>query len=174
MTYEVYLSIGSNIEPRENVTDTLKRIGTFTVIDAVSRVYLTKPIQVEPGADNFHNFCVRVRTGSRPSPLKERLRDLEEAVGRERTIAESDLHSSRAVDVDILLYEPAPEGFEPHPQIYDEAFVVYPLSDILDPAGRKRLPESVEAWRQGVDGETILDTVSYEWPPEIEAEIAPD
>lgn len=174
MTYDVYLSIGSNIEPREHVTDALKRIGTFTVIDAVSRVYLTQPIQVEPGANNFHNLCVRVRTGSRPSRLKERLRDLEEAVGRQRTALDNDLHSSRAVDVDILLYEPAPEGFEPHPQIYEEAFVVYPLSDILDPAPRGDLPGSVEDWRQGVDEETILDTVSYEWPPEIEAETVSD
>lgn len=173
MTYDVYLSIGSNIEPRENVTDALRRIGTFTVLDAVSRVYLTSPVRVEPGADNFHNLCVRVRTGSGPSTLKERLRDLEEAVGRRRTSDENGLHSSRAVDVDILLYEPSPEGFEPHPQIYDEAFVVYPLSDILDPTSREDLPGSVEEWRQGVDGETILDTLSYEWPPEIEAETEP-
>lgn len=174
MTYNVYLSVGSNIEPRENVTDALRRIGTFTVIDAISPVYRTKPVRVQPGAEDFHNLCVRVRTGSAPAALKDRLRDLEEAVGRERTSAENGLHSSRAVDVDILLYEPAPEGFEPHPQIYEEAFVVHPLSDILDPSTREDLPGSVEEWRASVDEETVLDTVSYDWPPEIEAEIAPD
>lgn len=164
MTYNVYLSIGSNIDPEENVRVTLRRLGEIVRIQSVSPVYLTRPVRVEPEAGNFHNLCVQITTDWSPGDLKERLRSLEEAVGRDRSKESSSdhLHPSRTVDVDILLYDPEPENFQPHPQVEKQAFVVYPLSDIFDPSRWDPLPDSVEEWRAHCDQSTIVRTVEYD------------
>jgi 2-amino-4-hydroxy-6-hydroxymethyldihydropteridine diphosphokinase len=163
MTYEVYLSVGSNINPRKNVLEALRRLDEWTRIKSISPVYLTRPVQVEPGAENFHNLCVKITADRTPENLKNRLRELEKNVGRDRSGENSsgELHSSRAVDVDILLYEPEPTGFDPHPQVADEAFVVYPLSDLLEPSERENLPDSTKEWRARCDESTIIRTVDY-------------
>lgn len=167
MTFEVYLSIGSNIQPDENITETILAILEFTEIRNLSSVYLTKPIQLEDGADEFHNLCVSIATDRKPGGLKNRLKSLENNVGRERSEGDKELYESRKVDVDILLYDPEPEGFEPHQQIYDEAYVIYPLSDIYDPARREDLPDSSDVWRSSSDSDTIIDQVEYDWPSRI-------
>jgi len=164
MTYDVYLSIGSNIHPEENVLETLRRLDEIVQMESISSVYLTRPLQVEPGADNFHNLCVQITTDRSPEDLKNRLRSLEESVGRNRSAAidADDWHSSRTVDVDILLYDPEPPGFEPHPQVENEAFVVYPLSDLLDPSEWEDRPDSVKEWRANCDESTIIRMIKYD------------
>ncbi len=163
MTYDVYLSVGSNIHPEENVVKALRRLGKIVEIESISPVYLTRPVRVEPGAKKFHNLCVHILTNQPPQKLKGSLRSIEETVGRDRSMEknEDDLHSSRAVDLDILLYDPEPDKFAPHSQVEDEAFVVYPLSDILDPSPWDHLPDTVEKWRANCDESTIIRTIEY-------------
>jgi 2-amino-4-hydroxy-6-hydroxymethyldihydropteridine diphosphokinase len=169
MTYDVYLSVGSNIRPEDNIRAALKQLDEFAEIDSVSSVYRTEPVRVEPGARDFHNLCIKITVRESPSELKKRLRTIEASVGRQRSNSETELHESRKVDLDILLYDPAPEDFVAHEQVHDEAFVVFPLSDLIDPSTFSVLPDSVEIWRNRCDSDIIKETVSYHWPPEIDA-----
>jgi len=164
VTFRVYLSLGSNINPRSNISRTVESLGSLSSVESISNVYRTEPVRVESGADDFHNLCLETSVEWKPPVFKEKLRDLESKVGRVREENNNRPHQSRRVDVDILIYEPEPHEFIPHPQIYDEAFVVFPLSDIYDPSRREDLPGSVRSWRSGVDRSTVKDMMDYDWP----------
>lgn len=166
MTYSVYLSLGSNINPREYVSRTVLRLNETYGLRAISSVYRTKPVAMVEGSAEFHNLCVEIETDLKPGDLKNKLRDLEEELGRERP-SDPELYQPRVMDVDILIYEPEHEDFVPHSQIYDQAFVIYPLSEIYDPSNREDLPDDVEEWKQQCNESVILGTVDYNWPGEL-------
>lgn len=165
--FEVYLSIGSNIDPNRNIVQALEELTGLVEIRAVSPVYRTKPVQLQPGADEFHNLCVKIATDYRPGELKSRLNEIERTTGREQRGSTGKPYESRKVDIDVLFYEPEVDGFEPHPQVEEEAFVVFPLSDLLDPSSREDLPDSRREWRKNCNRDVIKGTVSYDWPSTI-------
>lgn len=165
--FDVYLSLGSNVNPRQNLSEAMDELSEITSVGEISTVYLTEPVRMEKGAAEFHNFCARVETDLEPSGFKSKLSRIEREIGRKRTKTTGNLHESRKVDIDILIYSPSPEGFENHPQVYDEAFVVYPLSELINPAKYEELPDSVEEWRGDCNSETIIKTIDYHWPSKI-------
>lgn len=164
--YDVYVSGGSNIDPEQHLVSALTSLldEPDVTLQSVSPVYRTRPVQVEPGAREFHNLCVHLTTTLVPDRLKQRLCDVEDREGRQRSSPSGELYPSRVIDLDILLYRPAPPGFQPHPQVHREGFVVYPLSDLLSPADWEGLPATVPAWRGECDSEDILGIVEYDWP----------
>ncbi len=170
MSYNVYLSLGSNIDPGTHIPQTVRRLDKEFTVRAISSVYRTSPVAVVDGGDDFHNLSTVIRTDLMPSKLKNRLRNIERDLGRDRT-GDDNLYESRVMDVDILLYEPEPVNFTPHDQIYDETFVVYPLSEIYDPANREDLPDTREDWREKCDEDVMLGKVFYEWPGDLEERV---
>lgn len=164
--YDVYVSGGSNIAPERHLVSALLELrgDSEVTLCTVSPVYQTRPVKVEEGAPEFHNLCVHLTTSLSPGPLKERLRRIEDREGRQRSSSPGEVYRSRVLDLDILLYRPVPWDFEPHPQVQREAFVVYPLSDLLLPADWDELPESVDAWRSRCNNDHILGIVEYDWP----------
>lgn len=157
--FTVWLSLGSNRNPGDHIPTCLDELEQFGKIHAVSSVYITEPVDMEPGAPPVHNLCVKLETAHGPDRLKEELRALENSHGRTRRRDETEAYQARPLDVDILIYEPAPRGFEPHEQVFDEAFVVYPLSELYAPEKLDDLPDDPETWRQSTDQEIILKTV---------------
>jgi 7,8-dihydro-6-hydroxymethylpterin-pyrophosphokinase len=111
---------------------------------------------------------VKIVVQEKPSDLKDRLRSIEVSAGRHSSKSDTALHESRKVDLDILLYDPSPEGFSAHEQIHNEAFVVFPLSDLIDPSAIPVLPDSVEDWRGRCNSDIIKETLEYRWSPEID------
>ncbi|MFB6346921.1 MAG: 2-amino-4-hydroxy-6-hydroxymethyldihydropteridine diphosphokinase [bacterium] len=162
MTYSVYLSLGSNINPEDYIPRTVRALNDVFEVTAISSVHRTAPVKMVEDAEDFHNLCVEIRSDLEPEALKQKLRQLEGQMGRDRS-GDSDLYQSRVIDIDIILYEPEPEGFDPHPQVYDEAFVVYPLSEIYDPSEHEDLPETREAWKSDCDDSIMLGRVTYDW-----------
>lgn len=133
MMAEVYIGVGSNIDPEKNIPAALKLLNERVDIKAVSTFYSSPPLG-SPDSPIFYNGVVRVDTNIEPLDLKcEVLRKIEEALGRIRT---ADKCAPRTSDLDIILYEDQvidrPSLKLPDPDITSRAFIAIPLLE-LDP-----------------------------------------
>jgi 2-amino-4-hydroxy-6-hydroxymethyldihydropteridine diphosphokinase len=120
--------------------------------------YLTPPWGVEDQPP-FVNSCLLVETMLSPRAMLARVHAVERALGRERTGERR--WGPRPIDIDILAYNDAvvdaPDLTLPHPHLFERAFVLVPLAEIVperviaghrirdalarvDAAGIKRLP----------------------------------
>ncbi len=124
---QVYVSIGSNIEPnrhiRAGLADMRQRFGTLTL----SPVYESEAVGFE--GDNFYNLVAIFETGVDVHSVVNILREIEKNNGRKRT---EKRFSARTLDLDILLYDDLilKEMNVPRNEILKYAFVLLPLSEI--------------------------------------------
>lgn len=126
----VTLSIGSNVEPELHTRAALdalqERFGELTL----SRVYESEAVGFD--GRNFLNMAVALRTDMPLADLSRWLKNLEDEQGRRRGQAR---FSSRTLDVDILTYgdlHGEHEGMTlPRPEILKNAFVLWPLSEVM-------------------------------------------
>jgi len=96
-----FLSIGSNVRPRENLLRAARALRSQLRVTAISTVYVTDPLGMN-GARAFYNCVVKAESEHGPYFLKfSVLRNMEEALGR---IRPSDRYSDRTIDIDLLLY----------------------------------------------------------------------
>ncbi|GAA0452753.1 2-amino-4-hydroxy-6-hydroxymethyldihydropteridine diphosphokinase [Alkalibacillus silvisoli] len=129
MQNEVYIALGSNIEPRESfieqAIDRLDQHKEITVLKS-SPVYQTKPVGYTKQGQ-FLNMVILVETGLPPSALLNTTQTIEQQLGRERDIR----FGPRTIDIDILLYGEEKVDLEqlsiPHPRMTERAFVLVPL-----------------------------------------------
>ena len=167
MTYEVSLSLGTNIDPEHHMIRAIQALPEDLQLKAISSVYLTEPVGMKPGADRFHNLCILLDTTLPPDELKEQLRSVEHDMGRRRSKREKgEPYEPRRIDIDILTYDPVPDGFEPSGEIVDCGYVVYPLADLMDPPSCLGV-RTREVWRDRCDADRILGTVDYDWPDDL-------
>ncbi len=114
----VYLGLGSNVSPRENlglaVRELRKRYGELQV----SSVYRSAAVGFE--GDDFLNLVVRLRSEETPADICEEIERLHNMAGRDRG---SSKWESRPLDIDMLLYNDL---------VLDERPVRVPRSDILE------------------------------------------
>ncbi len=126
-----FVSIGSNINPADNVRDALIALSRYTHVAAVSTVYLTEP-ETRRDQPAFYNCVVAVDTVLDPGRLKYNvLRRIESDLGRERT---SDKHAPRTIDLDLILYDDlmlnAGDLVVPDPELANRAFLIVPLKEL--------------------------------------------
>ena len=81
----------------------------------------------------FNNACLEVETSLSPYALLERAQAVEKALGRDRS---KDEHwGPRTVDLDLIAYDDItldePDLKLPHPRLFERAFVLVPLAEIL-------------------------------------------
>ncbi len=125
----VYLSLGSNIQPVENlrsaVSDLRSRFGGITL----SSVYKSKALGFD-GAD-FLNLVARIETSLSVTAICEVLQEIHDRSGRERGSAK---FASRRLDIDLLLYdqlvEDQPPVRVPRSDVLEYSFVLFPLAEI--------------------------------------------
>jgi 2-amino-4-hydroxy-6-hydroxymethyldihydropteridine diphosphokinase len=128
---QVYLSVGSNIEPEHHIRAGLKDLrehyGTFMS----SFVYESKAIGFV--GDNFYNLVVGFETTEDAFTLIETLRNIEHTQGRKR---QGKSFSARTLDLDLLLYDDLiiKELSIPREDILKYAFVLLPLAEIAPTA----------------------------------------
>lgn len=129
----VFLAVGSNIDPLTNVPRAFERLlaEERLIVCETSTFYRTAPV-ARPGQSPFANGVWRIATGLSPLALKtELLRPLEAELGRVRT---SDRHAPRPIDLDVILYGNvmlnSPECILPDPDITTRAFVAGPLAEL--------------------------------------------
>ncbi len=143
---QVYISIGSNVDPELNIIAALGFLKSKGHINGVSTFYETAPVG-SPDAPPFYNGVIGLETCFRPRELKfEVLRKIEEGLGRVRS---EDKCAPRPIDLDILIHGDTvidePDLIIPDPEIPKRAFVAIPLLEldpgIVLPGGDRRLAD---------------------------------
>ncbi len=132
MKKTVYLSLGANLGDRAaNLREALRRLKELGTIVAVSCLYETEPVEVDPPQPWFLNRVVAIETELMPKQLLARTLAVEEAMGRRRR---GQRKGPRTVDIDIVLFGNAvvdtPELKIPHPAMHRRRFVLEPLAEI--------------------------------------------
>lgn len=131
---KVYLGIGSNVGDREfylnKAIELISNINTVE-IESKSRIYETEPV----GYLNQHRFLnvvIKISTDLEPKVLLDRFKYIERELKREKTIK----WGPRTIDIDILLYDDINISTDklsiPHERMFERAFVLVPLMDIID------------------------------------------
>jgi 2-amino-4-hydroxy-6-hydroxymethyldihydropteridine diphosphokinase len=121
--YEVYLNIGSNIEPEFHLREAIRLLREHGQVAAISSAWQTHAF----GSDgpDFLNACVLFLTPLGADELKEQIiRPIEAKLGRVRG---PDKNAPRTIDIDIILFDEEPFIGE----FWSNAFVVVPLADLL-------------------------------------------
>lgn len=139
----VVLSIGSNVEPREehilSGIRRLMRIPGLRLI-SISSLYETEPVDICAKTNFVNAACVAV-CNRRPRALLEETRAIEHEAGRDAAEASRD----RTLDIDIILYGDEiiqeKDLVVPHPRFSGRRFVLVPLMEIgagigVPPSGR--------------------------------------
>jgi len=142
-TVDVFVGIGSNIEPLRYVPQAIEYLAASFDALRVSNVYRCPAVGFDGNA--FVNLVVGMTSGDDVYGLQLRLREIEAACGRDRSVK----RASRSMDLDLLLYGDAIVDDEqlhlPRADILEYAFVLKPLAEL---APRRRHP---------VDGRTYAD-----------------
>lgn len=157
---EVYLSLGSNLGDRKaQLQEAVRLLQTNPSISNIkmSSIYETAPVgYLNQGA--FLNLVIRLETSLSPLELLDICQEIEQALHRERLVR----WGPRTVDLDVLLYGQEQVATErltiPHPRMYERAFVLVPLQELMPSL---ILPEDLEmqevhVWKTYNDVNTFL------------------
>lgn len=126
---EVFIGVGSNIDREQNIVSGLASLRRQFGPLQQSPVYRSAAVGFE--GDDFLNLVVRFDTALTVGDLSRQLREIESVHGRSPGAPK---FSSRALDLDILLYGDAVGDIEgivlPRAEVLFNAFVLQPLADI--------------------------------------------
>lgn len=133
MLTTVLLSMGSNIDPEQNLPAAAQRLARQVEVVAASRVFETAAAGAA-GTAPFLNAALMIRTPLTAADLKfQVLRPLEAGLGRVRT---HDRNAPRTIDLDISLFgdqvidDPGHTLRIPDPEILTCGHVAIPLADV--------------------------------------------
>jgi 2-amino-4-hydroxy-6-hydroxymethyldihydropteridine diphosphokinase len=129
-----YIGIGSNLGDRlryiESAVRKLKETEKVE-IKKISSIHETEPMG-GPKQGKYLNAVIEIDTGLNPRELMARLQDIENQLGRKRTVK----NAPRTIDLDILLYGndniDEPDLKIPHPNMREREFVMKPLKEIYE------------------------------------------
>lgn len=150
-----YISVGSNIDPEENIEKALKLLSRKVIIRKRSEFFRTKAIN-RPEQDDYLNGILQIETSLSPHIIKNNiLNRIETTLGRKKS---KDKFAPRTIDLDILLYGDIcldEDGLKiPDPDIYERWFLKKCLleidPEIIMPDTGKKLAsyERPELWRK--------------------------
>jgi len=146
----VALSLGGNVGDKAGMLRrALRELADEpgTRLEAVSRFYRTAPWG-KTDQDWFVNACALIRTSLPPETLLDRVKALEVRLGRTPT----ERWGPRVIDIDVIAYGDLVHKSDrlilPHPQLFNRAFVLVPLSDIA--------PERVIAGKRVDEAAAVL------------------
>lgn len=124
---QVYVSLGSNIEPETNLCACLSALQQAFGDLRCSTIYQSAAIGFEGEA--FLNAVVSFYTELSSTELKAWLKQLEAQQGRRQSHQK---FSARPLDLDLLLYADLikPAQKLPHPDILNYRFVLQPLAEL--------------------------------------------
>jgi 2-amino-4-hydroxy-6-hydroxymethyldihydropteridine diphosphokinase len=132
---QAFIGVGGNLGDRwatirKALAALAREPGVLTV--EASAVYETAPVGVTD-QPKFLNLVVGIETILTPERLLAVLHALETAAGRQR---EREVRwGPRPLDLDLLLFEgerqAGPELILPHPRMWERAFVLVPLRELL-------------------------------------------
>jgi len=142
----VHIGIGSNLGDRqENCLEAVRRLEQHDVpVLKRSSMIETEPWGVTD-QPHFINLTIEVETDLSPEELLLLLKNMEKAMGREKTAH----WGPRVIDLDILFYDDriidSADLQIPHPHLHERDFVLLPLMEIapekIHPVLKKKISE---------------------------------
>ena len=130
---QIYFGLGSNLGDRlKNINDAVEKLKFFGNVEAMSKIYETKPWGGVEQPD-FLNACVKIERENFIEPLEilRVIKNFEVELGRVKSVR----WGARKIDIDILLIDDmiykSPELNIPHVSLPERLFVLDPLGDIL-------------------------------------------
>jgi 2-amino-4-hydroxy-6-hydroxymethyldihydropteridine diphosphokinase len=121
--HQVFLGLGSNIAPEENLPRALAQLRRSLQVGDLSSVWETPPVGGR--GPNFLNAVARVYTRLPADELRnEILRPIETGLGRVRG---PDPNAPRPIDLDILIID----GQVLEPEIWEQAYWSVPLAELI-------------------------------------------
>lgn len=126
---KVYLGLGSNIDPENNlrlgVNELRRRFGGLEL----SGVYRSTAIGFE--GDDFLNLVAGIEVSESPAEIHDQIEAIHTLSGRQRGVAK---FSSRPLDIDLLLYDnlilDEPPLRLPRADILEYSFVLRPFAEL--------------------------------------------
>lgn len=115
---DIYLGLGSNIEPEKNLSLAVHELRNKYGELKVSSVYRSAALGFE--GDDFLNLVVGLRSDDGPTEICQEIERLHNVAGRSRG---SQKWAARPLDIDLLLY---------NDEVIDERPVRVPRSDVLE------------------------------------------
>ncbi|MBR0754456.1 2-amino-4-hydroxy-6-hydroxymethyldihydropteridine diphosphokinase [Bradyrhizobium jicamae] len=132
---DVLIALGGNVgDVRTTFKKAIANICGMTqgALLARSSDYATPPWG-EADQDDFINACIEIETGLDPHALLFTLQKIEKKFGRDR--ANERRWGPRPLDLDMIAYDDIrldkPELTLPHPHLFERAFVLVPLAEIV-------------------------------------------
>ena len=139
MNHQVYLILGSNIEPEKNTLQAIRFLTRECNLVKVSSTWET--VAVGSDGPNFLNTALLIETRLSAEEFKNTIiADLEKRLGRIRT---ADKNAPRTIDLDIVIYDQALL----EPAIWKKAFIAIPMAELFPelphPEGKGTLKEFI-------------------------------
>ncbi len=129
-----YLGIGSNLgNRRKNIKLALRKIKALpkTRVIKASKNIETLPLGGPTAQGKCLNAVVKIKTAISPLQLLKYLKRIEKELGRVKTVR----FGPRPIDLDILFYGDKiikrKKLVIPHPRIFERAFVIKPLLEVI-------------------------------------------
>ena len=130
--FDIFLSLGSNIEPEKNIDLAKEQLQIKYGKLLTSSIYKTKAVGFK--GDDFLNLVIKTSTSDSPETVIDYLHHIERQTGRETGTGQ---FNSRTLDIDLLLYGDLIDASLniPRDEILDYDFVLEPLVEIF-PEGK--------------------------------------
>ena len=144
-----YLSLGSNIQPEENLVRAVRLLQQHGQIGTLSNAWESESV----GADgpNYLNACLAFVSSFSPAGLKEKvISPIEQALGRKRT---GNKFAPRTMDIDIVIFD----NLSCDDKYWEQAFVVVPLAEIYPTFKNPVLQEPIHVTAERCRRETWLE-----------------
>lgn len=146
--HTIYISVGSNIDPRRHVELAISELSQYFTNLEQSSLYESQAVGFD--GDNFINLVVKADTDMPIHQVVDNLHAIEAHYGRDR---HGPKFSSRTLDLDLLLYDDVTcktDGIHvPREEILYNAFVLFPLAelapDLIHPTENKSM---AQLWRE--------------------------
>jgi 2-amino-4-hydroxy-6-hydroxymethyldihydropteridine diphosphokinase len=159
----VLIALGGNVgDVRTTFGKAIANICGMTQAALLARSsdYLTPPWG-EQQQNRFINACIEIDTSLDPHALLFTLHRIENKFGRDR--AKETRWGPRSLDLDLIAYDDVaiakPELTLPHPRLFERAFVLVPLAEIV--------PDRVIAGRSVRQALARLSTEGIERLPDL-------
>ena len=161
---DVLIALGGNVgDVRTTFSKAISNICGMTQAALLARSsdYTTPPWGDE-AQDPFVNACIQIDTSLDPHALLFTLHKIEKKFGRDRA---TERHwGPRTLDLDLIAYDEVtidkPELTLPHPRLFERAFVLVPLAEIV--------PDRVIAGRRVAEALAGLSTEGIQRLPDLE------
>ncbi len=159
----VTLSLGSNQDAIFNLTSCLDVLLLNFNDLSLSSVFESEAVGFD--GDNFLNMVVGINTDLGLAELSHLLKNIEDKHGRDRS---SPKFSGRTLDIDILTYANMAGDFDgihlPRPEIIENAFVLWPLSQICSNEKHPVLKQNFKTlWSEFDKEKQIIWPIDFQW-----------